>query len=347
MTQKGVHLIFRSRTPSNPLPPQETSGTVEFETNYDWTAKVKNNKEESFVSLEGATSGSSGTHTLLFIAEKNPDSQKRTNTVSVTAGQVTQEITITQEGQQSTPSLTLSPKPMTFGARAATQPLTVTSNRSWGLDQQSLPDNGWISADPMNGPSGKTTVDISVTERTAQDSRSHSITFEAGDVTKSLTIRQSGAETKGPVTVSYEKGWNLVSIPGDADGATLPSLLPDIDETTINAFKGKYYSPTKYEKGRGYWVEFNSDQTVEFNRKRIKSITLSLREGWNLVGALSDTASVPKSISDPNSIVINNEVWKVVKTSSNSYELKKTEKLIPGKGYFIKASGSGEITISK
>ncbi|MEM9686750.1 MAG: chondroitinase-B domain-containing protein [Bacteroidota bacterium] len=79
-----------------------------------------------------------------------------------------------------------------FDAEGGTEMFTITSNTDWSIGD----DSDWISVTPSNG-SNNETVEVTVLENIALDSRSGSITITGGSITTGLSIVQKGANAPG------------------------------------------------------------------------------------------------------------------------------------------------------
>ena len=150
-----------------------------------------------------------------------------------------------------------------------------------------------------------------------------------------------------PISVQYSKGWNLVSIPVDISGQNLKDFYSSGIEAGPHEFDEQYQEASSLSNSKGYWVKLDSDETVEFNGDKLQELTISLHKGWNLIGMVSDELDVPDDIQDPGNIIEDSKVWENSFDSINgTYQLIETAKMKPGHGYFIKATRSGEITLS-
>ncbi len=151
-----------------------------------------------------------------------------------------------------------------------------------------------------------------------------------------------------PITVNYVEGWNLISIPEEMSGQKMSDYFSQTISTDVFEFSGNYNPVTSPTNGKAYWVKLNSNETVEFNGNLLGNLTLDLAKGWNLVGTIADTLNISTDIQDPGSIIENNIIWKVTfNSSSGEYEMVEASQMLPGYGYFIKATASGTVTLSK
>jgi len=140
-------------------------------------------------------------------------------------------------------------------------------------------------------------------------------------------------------TVNYLSGWNLVSLPVGVFDATYSSIYPDAVPGTLYGFNGTYIPGTVLENGDGYWLFFDAEGSNNVSGSSIDQITISLSEGWNLMGSLSSAFEL-SSIDDPEGIVVSGSIYGFEGTYQS------TTTLQPGKGYWINASADGQVTLN-
>jgi len=140
-------------------------------------------------------------------------------------------------------------------------------------------------------------------------------------------------------TVNYLEGWNLVSLPVAVFDATYSSIYPDAVPGTLYGFFGTYVSETVLENGDGYWLFFDVEGSTDVSGNPVDQSTISLSEGWNLMGSLSSSFE-SSSIDDPEGIIISGSIYGF----EGAYQ--PTSTLQPGKGYWINASADGQVTLN-
>jgi ligand-binding sensor domain-containing protein len=134
-------------------------------------------------------------------------------------------------------------------------------------------------------------------------------------------------------------GWNLIGLPLDVFDYDFKALYPGAIDGTLYAFDGSYQSKTELEPGIGYWLRFSEGETVDIIGVAIEELTLDLSTGWNMISGPSGMVAVA-SIVDPEELLIQGTLYGF----DGSYQL--SDVLAQGKGYWIRASGSGEIGMS-
>jgi len=152
----------------------------------------------------------------------------------------------------------------------------------------------------------------------------------------------SGGPLGSKTTVSYQEGWNLVSLPRDLSDKKFENIFTDIDPSSIYSFEGTYTKSSELVPGNGYWIKLLSGQEVVFEGDPISSLNLSLTQGWNLIGGPVSSVDIQSEISDSQNII--EKICKPTGETNSSCE--SVTSLEPGKAYFIKVSDAGNISLN-
>gem|GEM_PF-3151340 len=151
-----------------------------------------------------------------------------------------------------------------------------------------------------------------------------------------------GSDASGSSTISYNEGWNLVSLPREASNKQFENIFTDIAPSSIYSFEGTYTPDSELDPGKGYWIKLLSSQEVTFDGESISTLNLPLKEGWNLIGGPDSSIDVASEISDPENII-----EKICKPSGEvNSNCENVASLEPGKAYFMKVSDSGNISLN-
>lgn len=137
------------------------------------------------------------------------------------------------------------------------------------------------------------------------------------------------------IAVEINNGWNIISVPLLAEDMTAVNLFP----TAVSAFysfSGIYNEVNVLENGKGYWAKFNGNQTVTITGTFLTNNTISLNQGWNLIGPFSTKVPVSSITTVPPGII-----QLPIYVYNGSYIA--ADSLIPGKGYWVKTNTSGTI----
>jgi len=141
------------------------------------------------------------------------------------------------------------------------------------------------------------------------------------------------------VTVALNSRWNLISLPVQHANKQIANAYPTAIPNTTFLYEGGYTAADTFQYGRGYWTKFPSDTLQQITGVPITSQTLSVQEGWNIVGSISQTVNVGTITSEPPGLVTSNFFrYDAGYFSSNEIE--------PGKGYWVKVSANGTLTLS-
>jgi hypothetical protein len=137
-----------------------------------------------------------------------------------------------------------------------------------------------------------------------------------------------------------KKGWNLISAPLALADYSVATLFPTATSACYSYDPNTGYQQAEtLTNGPGYWLKFNHDQFVYLNGTDVTSDTVTVVEGWNLVGALSAPTLATEVTSDDPELTLGG-FWRY----TGSY--RPTDTLGAGGGYWVKASKSGSIMFS-
>ena len=141
------------------------------------------------------------------------------------------------------------------------------------------------------------------------------------------------------IGVEYQSDWNLVGLPLEVEDASYNLIFPESIEGTLYSFDDEYSLETSLIQGEGYWLRFESAGSTTITGALMYEITISLNEGWNLISGLSEDISI-YSVLDPDSIIVSGTLY------GFSAGYVETDMLVPGRGYWIRANNSGNITLT-
>ena len=141
------------------------------------------------------------------------------------------------------------------------------------------------------------------------------------------------------IGVEYQSDWNLVGLPLEVEDASCNLIFPESIEGTLYSFDGGYVSESYLTSGEGYWLRFESAGSTTITGTAMNELTISLNEGWNLISGLSEDISI-YSVLDPDSIIVPGTLY-----GFNAGYVE-TDMLVPGRGYWIRANNSGNITLT-
>ena len=153
-----------------------------------------------------------------------------------------------------------------------------------------------------------------------------------------IPITVNISESEPVVSVTYDKGWNLSGVPVQSEGLGYQQVFSNATEEPF-IFTTSYETVTTLNSGDGFWVRLENDESVEFDGRLADMINLDLEANWNLVSGLGTSLPI-SAVEDPQNILSSG--WYGFDGSYYS-----AVSIEPGRGYWIKASQTGSITLQK
>ena len=147
--------------------------------NLDWTIT----SDQSWCTPSIAAG--SNNQTVSFVVSENTSTQERTAMISVKAGTLLQQITVTQTGTNQT--LAVSKNSFLFGSEIGQGEFTISSNTNWNISS----DKSWCSVATTSGSNNKT-VSFSITENTSTQRRTAIITINMSSFSIQIVVTQEG-----------------------------------------------------------------------------------------------------------------------------------------------------------
>lgn len=157
-------------------------------------------------------------------------------------------------------------------------------------------------------------------------------------VTAATAAEYAQIISSNSVTIVTNTGWNLLSIPiRPADGRK-DRIFPNAVSNAYTYDAG-YVVKDTLEIGRGYWLKFNSPQNNIIYGQVQNQLQINLNSGWNIIGSLNSPIDVNTITTNPPNII-----QSLFYEYSNGYQ--PSNLLLPGKGYWVKASQNGLLNLS-
>ena len=156
------------------------------------------------------TSGTAGTTQVDVEAKENTDTKARTATITVKSEAGSQTVNVIQSGAE--PVLQLNINDLSFTANAGSDSFTITSNIDWTITSS----QAWCTFSSSSG-SGNATVTVRVSENTSTDSWTATVTVRAGDLSHTIAVTQSGAESVDQGTRTFTANgvsFNMIRVEG-------------------------------------------------------------------------------------------------------------------------------------
>jgi subtilisin family serine protease len=145
----------------------------------------------------------------------------------------------------------------------------------------------------------------------------------------------------GNVTVELMADWNMVGLPVVTEDLSYSAVFPGAIENTLYYFSPTGYVPvTELTPGVGYWLRFIEENSLEIQGQIINNLSVTLNNDWNLITGISSEVEV-ENINDPQNLIVPNTIYAY---GSSGYIASNT--IQPGKGYWLRSSGEGDIHFS-
>jgi hypothetical protein len=138
--------------------------------------------------------------------------------------------------------------------------------------------------------------------------------------------------------VVYSEGWNIVGLPLDGQETDYQVLFPEAMEGTLYSFTDSYSPEETLEVGEGYLLRMGQESVVNFTGNIIDNLVLNVDEGWNLISGLSTPLSA--DILYASGLIADGTLYGFSDVYFNS------DIIEPGLGYWVRATESGEVTLT-
>lgn len=143
----------------------------------------------------------------------------------------------------------------------------------------------------------------------------------------------------GTVTASVQNGWNIVSLPVTVTDRRKSAVYPTSTSSAYTFTPGGYVVKDTLNYGVGYWLKFPSSQTIPLAGTARITDTITVVQGWNMIGSVSTSVPVGTIIQIPSGIVgspyyIYNGAYTVA------------SQIDPAKGYWVKINQNGKLVLS-
>ncbi|MBI4547377.1 MAG: T9SS type A sorting domain-containing protein [Ignavibacteriae bacterium] len=158
------------------------------------------------------------------------------------------------------------------------------------------------------------------------------------DTPSNYAISASPFTIMTTMNVEVHGRWNLLSIPMYVANRSKQALFPTASSQAFRYTTG-YVPAETLEYGLGYWLQFDSDQTVNMIGAFRYSDTINIQERWNIIGSISVPIDVTSIVQVPDDILISPYYHFI-----GHYEIADTLK--PGKGYWVKSSQAGALVLN-
>lgn len=144
-------------------------------------------------------------------------------------------------------------------------------------------------------------------------------------------------QTSYSTSVNYNSGWNILSIPINLSNMNFENIFPEAASFAYY-FDNGYQVASTAELGKGYWLKFNSAVSKNLIGTPQTSVTINVKSGWNIIGPLHQNIPTTSISTNPPGIISS-----LFYSYNNGYQT--ATNLEKGKGYWVKVSSNGTMTI--
>ena len=152
----------------------------------------------------------------------------------------------------------------------------------------------------------------------------------------------SGGDAKYIPTSTFamdlDVSWNMVSVPLIVTDYSKDALFPTAVSSAFG-YSGSYQIYDTLIPNKGYWLKFDSAQSVNISGYDIMSGSVAVELGWNMIGSISVPIPASSITSNPPGIVTSEFFG-----YNGSYYGADT--LLPGKGFWVRVSTPGVLNLS-
>ncbi|MBI5021215.1 MAG: M6 family metalloprotease domain-containing protein [Ignavibacteriales bacterium] len=206
--------------------------------------------------------------------------------------------------------------------------------RSNGIEFQSI--EGTIY------PGDSNSVDISISAiDLAEGNYSTNLFLQYDGKTYFLPVNLTilGTDQSVSVVTQVEYGWNIVSTPVTVRNDSVKVIYPSAKSRAYAYSPGGGFIPSStLQAGIGYWMKSASTEFVSITGIPIDTISVVVKEGWNLIGSATSPYQLI-NIGQYPAEIIDSKIYGF----QNGYYPADT--LMPGKGYWLKIKQDGLLKI--
>ncbi|HLF14127.1 MAG TPA: T9SS type A sorting domain-containing protein [Bacteroidota bacterium] len=157
----------------------------------------------------------------------------------------------------------------------------------------------------------------------------------SGFIPGAFRFRAAGGSTQ---LYAVQDKWNMVSVPLTLGDYTKTAVYPTAVSNAF-LFNGLYTAAPVLANGPGYWVKFDSAQSVSLTGFARDVDSFTVTQGWNMVGSISSPVDVTNITSNPPGIVTSNFFrFDALYVSASTVE--------PGRAYWVKTTVAGKLILA-
>ncbi|MBI5476910.1 MAG: exo-alpha-sialidase [Ignavibacteriales bacterium] len=154
-----------------------------------------------------------------------------------------------------------------------------------------------------------------------------------------LSVWTTIIEEPQNISVSYDSGWSMVSIPFKSINTFKQNIFPDAESNAFT-FDNGYYLCDSLTHGKGYWIKMSRKGENIIEGFYVHSDTIQIHSGWNMIGSIAHPVPVDSIVSEPGGMITSNFY------SFNGSEYIVADTVNPGSAYWVKCPESGKLFLS-
>ncbi len=140
------------------------------------------------------------------------------------------------------------------------------------------------------------------------------------------------------VSVTVLTGWNMMSVPLTVSNYGKSALYP-IAVSNAFSYEGIYVVKSSLLNGQGYWLKFGTSQTVAMTGYLRIRDTVTVRQGWNMIGSISSPINTSSITSSPGGMTTSQFF-----AYSGTYYT--TTTIEPGNACWVKVNQNGKLILT-
>ncbi len=200
---------------------------------------------------------------------------------------------------------------------------TTDNEASWETIVNSVPASsgsyGWTVP---NSPSGNGKVKISNVENNS--------VFDKSDGIFEIYLMQ----------FEVQPNWNMISLPVLNENMTKTFLFPNAVSHAFG-YNNIYVLSDTLENGFGYWLRFDSTETISLQGNELNSYNINVVNGWNMIGPFHFNVVVSNISTTPPNLITSDFF------GYNELGYQITDTLKMGKGYWVKTNLNGMLHLNE
>lgn len=232
------------------------------------------------------------------------------------------------------------------GAEAANYSIVIDTTQSLSLQGTYIKSNDiqFQSIEGTISPGESISVDITISAFGLTEGNYFSNIFlRYDDILYTLPINLTvfGVDQAVTIATNVDLGWNIISTPVKLNNDSVAANYPSRISRASGYIAGQgYYSSSTLEPGKGYWLKMKSTEIVTLGGVPVDTISIEVKEGWNLIGSTNHPFGITNIEQYPAEIIISRFFG-----FQDGFNF--SDSLMPGKGYWVKVRQDGILRINR